>query len=217
MTKKTDPRKLDFGSLPELPREKGLILEDLNINGRKEYVALCKRMRTDKEAQKRLSLVREVLFELMARDTEERLKRDDFGEIPTIEETNALGQKVKTPVYEYELRSRWDVEEGADTHVGGGGPGRVKPKTGHWKTFVAENWEHLAPLLVFRDENVSAPRNDRMANPEMYREAVKWSMSDDHPDRRALKEWLPGFLEAGVGSSWDGKRQTAITGEVVHG
>lgn len=203
--KKVDPKKLDFCNLDELPRGSGLALEDLGI-GRNEYLTLCSRMAAgDADAAKRLDVVREVLFECMKRDIESRLILDDFGQIPTREERNDAGQKIKVPVKEWETVSRWAVRDNGDTWIGGDGPARVRPKRGHWKRYVEEHWQYLAPLLKFRNPDARAPRDDPAANPEAYREAVKWSLDDKNPDRINLKSWLVPFLKAGKPSDWTGE------------
>lgn len=203
---KTNPAKLDFLNLPELPREMGATVQDLGFKNRNEYLTTCRQMAHNKNAKKRMAVVLEVFKEFMARDLEDRDVRDDFGNVPVRIVRNDSGQAVKVPVEETELRGKWDVDDGPDTAIAGEGPGRVRPKAGHWKNFVEEHWEHLAPQLLFREAGAKPHRQDPEANPETYRAQVEYSLSDEHPDRQELKEWLPKFIEMGAGSSWDGRR-----------
>lgn len=207
---KTSTMRPDFCNLHELPRTSGLMLADLGI-GVGEYQLLCRTAATNPTHAKRLDVVREVLFELMKRDREQRLRHDDFGELPTVPATGANGQAVKAPLYEFDDVSKWDVrDEGGDCHIGGAGPARVKPKPGHWRKYILEHWATLAPTLMFRDPSATAPHGDPAANPETYRAAVQWSVSNENPDRVALLKWLKPFLKAAKPSDWTGDgKQTA--------
>lgn len=205
--KPIDPKRLDFSSLPELPRQFGLVLTDLGFTTRGEYLGYCTQAaKGSKEAQKKLDVVREVLFELMKRDREQRVVRDDFGEIPTVAVMGVGGQQIRTPVIEYVDVSKWDVrDEGGDCHVGGAGPGRVKPRPGHWYDYVKTHWVHLAPLLLFREADVAPPQGDPRANPATYARTVANAVSDTNPVRYELLKWLKPFIEAGRKSDWEGK------------
>ena len=145
--------------LKRLPNQFGLKATDLGFDAN-DLTRLAAKAAggKDQKAIKVFNTTREVLLELMARDTEPRHVTDNSGNKvyfdhngePTVRKysghlTDQSGEYIEhEPVMEE--RSRWGIRAGRETMTA---PGAEMPQPGHWKHMVEEHFDDLFGQLVF--------------------------------------------------------------------
>ena len=200
--------------LRRLPAEFGLLTTDLGFEeSEQRRIGEKAAAGKDKKAVEIFNKTREVLLELMARDTAPRHVESNSGKKvyfdhngePTTNKysthiTNDGGEFIQhEPVIED--RSRWGVRAGRETLTA---PGAEMPRPGHLKLMVEENFEDLFPRLVFRSKTPDTKYVHKDDNRDAFLAAHKQATSDDGELRSVLLDWLPEFMKQPQ-SKWNGE------------
>lgn len=200
--------------LRRLPAEFGLLTTDLGFEeADQRRIAEKAVVGKDKKALQIFNTTREVLLELMARDTAPRQVESNSGKKVYFDhEGNPTTNKYSTHVTNdsgefiehepaMEDRSRWGVRAGRETLTA---PGAEMPRPGHLKLMVEEHFDDLFPRLVFRSKTPDTKYVHSNDSRDAFLAAHKQAVSDEGELRKVLLDWLPKFLSQPQ-SSWNGE------------